>query len=57
MGIRTTKSIIDYNAVKNIMQVPKQPMPKYADTRKGETHDVRRSGLVPYYVHKEVCKL
>ena len=52
MGIRTNKNFINTNAVENIMSVAKKPLPKYADTRHGDTSLLEKSGLVPKYLNK-----
>ena len=52
MGIRTNKNFINTNAVENIMSVPKKPLPKYVDTRRGDNNLLETSGLVPKYTHK-----
>ncbi|XP_029156621.1 enkurin [Nylanderia fulva] len=42
---------------KNILQVkrsyPAEPKQRYVDTRYGNAHDLKRSGLLPIYVHKK----
>lgn len=52
MGIRTNKNFINTNAVENIMSVPKKPVPKFVDTRRGNTSLLDQSGLVPKYSKK-----
>lgn len=53
MGIRTNKNFINTNAVENIMSVPKKPLPKFVDTRRGDNNLLDASGLVPKYIKKE----
>ncbi|NP_001158494.1 enkurin, TRPC channel interacting protein [Saccoglossus kowalevskii] len=53
MGIKSTKNFITTNAVENIMSVPKKPAPNFADTKKGDTHPLDISGLVPKYIKKK----
>lgn len=49
----------DKNFVKrNILHVkrsyPAEPKQRFVDTRYGNTHDLKSSGLLPIYVHKKV---
>ena len=53
MGIRTNKNFVNTNAVENIMSVAKKPLPKYVDTRNGDTSLLEKSGLVPKFLNKE----
>lgn len=52
MGIRSNKNFINTNAEESIMSVPRKPVPKYVDTRKGDSNMLERSGLVPKYISK-----
>jgi len=52
MGVRTNKNFINTNAVENIMSVPKKSLPKYVDTKGGNTNLLEPSGLVPKYIKK-----
>ncbi|CAK8698353.1 unnamed protein product [Clavelina lepadiformis] len=52
LGIRTNKNFINTNAVENIMSVPKKPLPKFVDTRRGDNNFLEPSGLVPKYTKK-----
>ncbi|XP_077978411.1 enkurin-like [Glandiceps talaboti] len=53
MGIKSTKNFITTNAVENIMSVPKKPAANFADTKKGDTHPLGPSGLVPKYLKRK----
>ncbi|CAG5134770.1 unnamed protein product [Candidula unifasciata] len=53
MGLKTTKNFITTNAVENITSVPKHPVKRIVDTRRGDTQNLIPSGLEPVYVHKK----
>lgn len=36
-----------------VSATPKRPKPKFCDTRKGDFHDLERSGLAPVYVYSK----
>lgn len=52
LGLQSKKNFINTNAVENIMSVPKKPVPKFVDTRGGQTNLLEPSGLVPKYLKK-----
>jgi len=52
LGIRTNKNFINTNAVENIMSVSKKPLPKYVDTKNGDTKLLETSGMFPKYTKK-----
>lgn len=56
-AITFRKSTADVNfRVKNIRTAvtanPHRPLPRYVDTRNGDFHDLKKSGLVPKYIHQ-----
>ncbi|BFZ02302.1 hypothetical protein BsWGS_05341 [Bradybaena similaris] len=53
MGLKSTESIICANAARNALSLPKIPAKRYVDTRRGDAHDLVRSGYEPVYVHKK----
>lgn len=55
--ITPRKSTANVNfRVKNIRTAvtanPNRPLPRYVDTRHGDFHDLKKSGLVPKYIHQ-----
>lgn len=52
---RTGTANINFRA-KNIRSAvtahPNRPLPRYVDTRNGDFHDLKKSGLVPKYIHQ-----
>ncbi|KAJ6638845.1 Organic cation transporter protein [Pseudolycoriella hygida] len=56
-AITFRKSTANVNfRVKNIRSAvttnPNRPLPRYVDTRNGDFHDLKKSGLVPKYIHQ-----
>lgn len=48
------KNFIKQNILRAKRSYPAEPKQRSVDTRHGDTHDLKRSGLLPIYVHKKV---
>jgi len=48
------KDFIKQNILHTKRSYPAEPKQRSVDTRYGDTHDLKRSGLLPIYVHKKV---
>ncbi|KAG5330381.1 ENKUR protein, partial [Acromyrmex charruanus] len=47
------KNFIKQNILRAKRSYPAEPKQRSVDTRYGDTHDLKRSGLLPVYVHKK----
>lgn len=48
------KNFIKENILRAKRSYPAEPKQRSVDTRRGDTHDLKRSGLLPIYVYKKV---
>lgn len=54
LAVAKGKDFIKQNIVCVKRSSPKEPKQRSVDTRRGDTYDVKNSGLRPFYVHKKV---
>jgi len=48
------KNFVKQNILRAKRSYPAEPKQRSVDTRYGDTHDLKKSGLVPIYVYKKV---
>lgn len=48
------KNFVKRNILRVKRSYPAEPKQRFVDTRYGNTHDLKSSGLLPIYVHKKV---
>lgn len=48
------KNFVKHNILRVKRSNPAEPKQRFVDTRYGNTHDLKSSGLLPIYVHKKV---
>ncbi|XP_071650856.1 enkurin-like [Temnothorax longispinosus] len=51
--ITREKNFVKQNILRTKRSYPAEPKWRSVDTRHGDTHDLKRSGLLPIYVHKK----
>lgn len=51
------KNFVQQNILRAKRSCPAERKQRYVDTRYGDTHDLKSSGLLPIYVHKKVREL
>lgn len=54
LPVEREKNFIKQNILRAKRSYPAEPKRRSVDTRRGDTYDLKRSGLTPIYVHKKV---
>lgn len=53
-AVAREKNFVKQNILRAKRSYPAEPKQRSVDTRHGDAYDLKRSGLVPIYVHKKV---